>query len=579
MTVSYVWGPDTNSHEISIHGQAFYVRDNLLTLLRGLCGSQRRDAKLTACLEEWEWQKGWARKCKRLDRSLTKVYYWIDPICIDQKNVEERNAQVQMMADIFSQGREMRAFITDVDENKFKALRSAASRAQASGFWEAQNWWLQATQANGEKDSIDHADPFKLLGYLGLEALVASKYWARTWIFQEFVLPRRVFLQCGKSIWEAHMLVEWLGNPHRQKRRKLAVQPIQRQRSILTKNAISILCKHRWIKTRRRRSWDRFETTIYNLGDLLVECQGHDCSERKDKVYALLGLSYSAYQRELVVDYDLSLLKTFHGVLQCINKLETKGLINMRTAAVLYKELLVPNYAAYKSNSNRDICAELKGGFVAEAYFRGLVVEHRALLPDDEFSSLDLRWDTAINATMLLHSRLAMNEDGLLFPQKSSLEIGRGRSLCSLRLGHFHVVSQAHVEPGDQIWQFLNTEKALLVRKMARDYYMILGGALFLKHKYSSFKENDFVGLDFERRVIKLNTEQLLEYSSWLQTPSFDEEQAEDDQSEVDQIKGDRRKETDRREMLVEEKRKWDKACCGNISVVFSDDTDDLEYG
>ena len=129
VTVSYVWGPDTNSHEISIHGQAFYVRDNLLTLLRGLCGSQRRDAKLTACLEEWEWQKGWARKCKRLDRSLTKVYYWIDPICIDQKNVEERNAQVQMMADIFSQGREMRAFITDVDENKFKALRSAASRA------------------------------------------------------------------------------------------------------------------------------------------------------------------------------------------------------------------------------------------------------------------------------------------------------------------------------------------------------------------------------------------------------------------------------------------------------------------
>ena len=278
------------------------------------------------------------------------------------------------------------------------------------------------------------------------------------------------------------MLVEWLGNPHRQKRRKLAVQPIQSQRSILTKKAISIFCKHRWIKTRRRRSWDRFETTIYNLGDLLVECQGHDCSERKDKVYALLGLSYSAYQRELVVDYDLSLLETFHGVLQCINKLETKGLTNMRTAAVLYKELLVPSYAAYKPNSNRDICAELKGGFIAEAYFRGLVVEHRALLPDDKFSSLDLRWDTAINAPMLLHSRLAMTEDGYIYPQKPSLEIGRGRSLCSC--GDFTVVSQAHVEPDDQIWQSWNTEKALLVRKIAHAYYMILGGALFLKRKY-----------------------------------------------------------------------------------------------
>jgi Heterokaryon incompatibility protein (HET) len=49
-------------------------------------------------------------------------YYWIDAICIDQSNVSERNAQIQIMGDIYSGAATMRAHVNDMDEEEFRQL-------------------------------------------------------------------------------------------------------------------------------------------------------------------------------------------------------------------------------------------------------------------------------------------------------------------------------------------------------------------------------------------------------------------------------------------------------------------------
>jgi hypothetical protein len=75
--LSYTWGNDADHRYIEVNGKGLRVRPNLYTfLLRA-----RRDFK-----------------SKEL---------WIDAVCIDQKNVKEKNAQVQMMAEIYRSAKEV----------------------------------------------------------------------------------------------------------------------------------------------------------------------------------------------------------------------------------------------------------------------------------------------------------------------------------------------------------------------------------------------------------------------------------------------------------------------------------------
>ena len=67
--ISFTWGNETSSEYIFINGQPFPVRLNLWSCLHSL--AQDKTA-------------GW-------------THLWVDAICIDQKNNEERTAQVRRM--------------------------------------------------------------------------------------------------------------------------------------------------------------------------------------------------------------------------------------------------------------------------------------------------------------------------------------------------------------------------------------------------------------------------------------------------------------------------------------------------
>ncbi|CAN9177235.1 unnamed protein product [Alternaria sp. RS040] len=69
--VSYVWGNPLHVHSIQISGQPFGVAENLFNVLRSL-----RD-------------------------QAEPISLWIDAICIDQKIILERNAQIQKMVSIY----------------------------------------------------------------------------------------------------------------------------------------------------------------------------------------------------------------------------------------------------------------------------------------------------------------------------------------------------------------------------------------------------------------------------------------------------------------------------------------------
>jgi hypothetical protein len=71
--LSYVWGVETASEWIRADGKALAVRPNLAGVLNQL---------------RWKVQPR---------------YMWIDAVCVNQTNLQERNSQVQMMASIYRQ--------------------------------------------------------------------------------------------------------------------------------------------------------------------------------------------------------------------------------------------------------------------------------------------------------------------------------------------------------------------------------------------------------------------------------------------------------------------------------------------
>ncbi|KAI0975638.1 heterokaryon incompatibility protein-domain-containing protein [Xylaria arbuscula] len=78
--LSYVWGSPTDLVDIDVDGVAFWATRNLYVALRRL-RSQIQDTETN-------------------DDSRT---LWVDAVCINQKDVEEKGHQVQLMKDIYSQ--------------------------------------------------------------------------------------------------------------------------------------------------------------------------------------------------------------------------------------------------------------------------------------------------------------------------------------------------------------------------------------------------------------------------------------------------------------------------------------------
>jgi hypothetical protein len=86
--LSYTWGDETVTRKISVNGKDFSVRENLWQFIN----SRRRVGT----------SKDSRNPISLVNARKKLAYMWIDALCIDQNNVQERNHQVGLMRQIFS---------------------------------------------------------------------------------------------------------------------------------------------------------------------------------------------------------------------------------------------------------------------------------------------------------------------------------------------------------------------------------------------------------------------------------------------------------------------------------------------
>ncbi len=158
--VSYTWGRDTASYTIHMPGPSIIkIRENLKNALRSI-----RDER-------------------------SDCWLWIDAICIKQRSNEERNHQIKLMAEIYSNANVVLVWLQSANEDAdvgtaFDFVRTAVAHdtTDRSVFN-----YIQAHFRTSRST------------WNAVKRLCQLRYWTRKWIIQELVMARSVVLQTGDS--------------------------------------------------------------------------------------------------------------------------------------------------------------------------------------------------------------------------------------------------------------------------------------------------------------------------------------------------------------------------------------------
>ena len=214
---------------------------------------------------------------------------WIDRICINQDDIEERASQVQLMHAIYRRCRQALVWL-GMDESHTEEAFECARFIHKNGF--GRGTPLESL-ALFRSPAVSFAD---LRNYLGLLAKLTHRPWfERAWTFQEVVLPSTVSLVCGKS----SLPLEWLEACWG---RTDAFYSHQAQLIFATRDMIDTFLE------------DGGRLPAYDLERLLSFRRGAKMSDPRDYIFSLLELFSPSVFRSLTPSYSTSVKDLFTAV-------------------------------------------------------------------------------------------------------------------------------------------------------------------------------------------------------------------------------------------------------------------------
>lgn len=218
VTISYVWGN----------------QDDLTRIYLGACSHYL----------------GVTRSCASILRRVAKnycrdtLYVWIDALCINQTDLQERGEQVHLMGVIYNDAREVIIDLGEADKLTTKAFEYIRRRSSV---------------AFGEKNRVAALN--------GIKSLLKREWFSRTWVLQE------VFMSQSASVWCGEDYLPW-------RHFKEVVQEHMKKStwSQLSNFPLALLIQE--------RSWSSPEDLLHLL-HLARDC---GATNPRDKYFALLSL-------------------------------------------------------------------------------------------------------------------------------------------------------------------------------------------------------------------------------------------------------------------------------------------------
>ncbi|OAQ97008.1 hypothetical protein LLEC1_06366 [Akanthomyces lecanii] len=171
--LSYVWGKEEGGTDIKLEGTSFRVFENCEAALR------------------------------RLRNLATSRTVWIDAICINQTDNDEKGAQVRRMRDIYQHAQQVCIWLGELTDGSIVGVKSIQGKLTMGWhMWQVDRKFGKPTLPAGEsfKGSISLQNRSNLIQEqeLGEVNEILDRPWfTRVWIMQEAVLARKLVLMCG----------------------------------------------------------------------------------------------------------------------------------------------------------------------------------------------------------------------------------------------------------------------------------------------------------------------------------------------------------------------------------------------
>ncbi|KAE8374237.1 heterokaryon incompatibility protein-domain-containing protein [Aspergillus bertholletiae] len=251
--LSYVWGSTEILSLIYVNSCALEVASNLHAALLRL-------------------------RLQRFPRLL-----WVDAICIDQKSNAEKEQQIQLMANIYGQAKNVIVWLGEEENNSTPTL----ARLQAA--------------AEGESllEGLDDA---------ALMALLERPWFRRVWVLQEVGVARSVLVKCGPIEMNGYAFSSGLRHMEGLNNRCPRLQNL-----INSVRPVTYLLGRAIFRPGYGVTYERGRS----LGELLDMYHSHKATIRHDKVFALLGMCCDKLDEVgLLPHYDIPWEALFQRVIR-----------------------------------------------------------------------------------------------------------------------------------------------------------------------------------------------------------------------------------------------------------------------
>ncbi|CAO2657858.1 Nn.00g071180.m01.CDS01 [Neocucurbitaria sp. VM-36] len=264
----------------------------------------------------------------------TPSYYWIDALCMNQGDIEERNAQVARMADVFKRADGVVVWLGKEDEFTQDAL---TTMRRVSTIPES-DWPLVPYTSFYEPDEshLGHRSGLSLYNWLGFMVLINRPWFKRAWVVQEIALGKSAIVVCGSKVFTWDMLsktlsfvktTRWYHHLHTEKMKH--VKSLQKRPGIyrrVLQSRLSVGISPVYLNETRLAISSSAQDAARPppLRMLLDKHRFSMSSDPRDKVYALLGLadrSVSPFRTQpnaLTPNYNLSVQQVYTEVAQVL---------------------------------------------------------------------------------------------------------------------------------------------------------------------------------------------------------------------------------------------------------------------
>lgn len=243
----------------------------------------------------------------RRERGLGHVPIWIDAICINQDDINEKSHQILKMRQIYAQAQVVTVWLgIERDDSKaaFDMIRRINQQGENSGEW--------------IKDSLltrNNSTEWRALYHV-----LRRSWWRRIWIIQEMVAAKDAMIYCGSDELHPFDISGCLDVLIKQQRIQRPLL-LKQEGLVLEYGTFSLAGTYF-----HREPWenDSLLRTLYKTGPA-------SGSDPRDKIYAILNLANDSSEIVPHPDYNISIADTYKQV--TINIIESSNSLQILSLA------------------------------------------------------------------------------------------------------------------------------------------------------------------------------------------------------------------------------------------------------